>query len=141
MNIENTNTNTNTQPVSFSPAIQQRMRAEVAELSREAKALKVRLRQRWHEPMGAVQRRLCEVKLDVTYRMVALAAARGRFHVRAMPRLGSIPGTDQYYFRAPGANLYSLVRWDPAAHRERVVRALLPSYEALSPLAAEQVSP
>jgi len=139
MNTETTNTNS--QLFALSPAVQQQMRADVGELAREAKALKLRLRQRWHEPMGAVQRRLCEVKLDVTYRMIALAAVRGRFHVRTMPHLGSIPGTDQYFFRAPGAKLYSLFRWDPAAHRERVVRALLPSYEAPSALAAEQVSP
>ena len=73
--------------------------------------------------------------------MIALAASRGRFHVLQRPRLGSIPGSDEYYFRAPGAALYSLVRWDPAAHRERVVRALVAIYDSPSTLAAAQVSP
>ena len=139
--MNNENTNSETQPFVLSPAGQRRMHADLAELAREARALKTQLRQRWREPMGEVQRRLCEVKLDATYGMIALAAARGRLHVLAMPRLGSIPGTDQYYFRAPGARLYSLVRWDPVAHRDRVVRTLVPSYEARNTLAAEQMSP
>lgn len=129
----------NTQALILGHASQRRMRADVAELAAEARALKRRLRQRWLAPMAAVQQRHAEVKLAITYRMIVLAALRGRFHVRVMPRLGSIPGTDQYYFRAPGASLYSLLRWDPGAHRDRVVRALVPMYDATPPGA--QVSP
>lgn len=129
----------NTQALILGHASQRRMRADVAELAAEARALKRRLRQRWLAPMAAVQQRHAEVKLAITYRMIVLAALRGRFHVRVMPRLGSIPGTDQYYFRAPGASLYSLLRWDPGSHRDRVVRALVPMYDATPPGA--QVSP
>src|SRR5688572_1423421 len=108
--MNNENMTFSAQPVALSHAGQRRMRADVAELAAEARALKRQLRRRWSEPMAAAQQRLCEVKLAVTYRMIVLAASRGRFHVRAMPRLGSVPGTDQYYFRAPGTRLYSLVR-------------------------------
>lgn len=135
----NQNIASNTQPPSLSHASQRRLRADVAELAVEACALKRQLRQRWLEPVAVVQQRHAEVKLAITYRMIVLAALRGRFHVRVMPRLGSIPGTEQYYFRAPGASLYSLVRWDPAAHRDRVVRALVPMYDATP--AGAQVSP
>ncbi|HEY6723056.1 MAG TPA: hypothetical protein VI197_03465, partial [Polyangiaceae bacterium] len=139
--MNNATTNPHPQTLALSPALRRRMRADVAELAREARALKQRLRQRWHEPMGAAQRRLSQVKIDVTYRLIALAAARGRFHLLALPRRGSIPGTDQYYFGAPGATLYILASWDPAAHRESVVRELVSSYESACTSAAEQVSP
>jgi hypothetical protein len=139
--MNNETTNPNIQAFPLSPALRLRMRADVADLAREARALKDRLRQRWHEPMGAAQRRLCRVQLELTYRLIALAAARGRLHVRTQPRIGSIPGTDQYYCGVPGARLYTLVRWDPGAHRERVVHALVSSYEVASTGPAEQVSP
>jgi len=134
------NTISNTDPVPINHATQTRIRADVVELARESRALKARLRQRWCEPMGAIQRRLAEIQLATTYRQIALAACRGRFHVVSMPRLGSVPGTNEYYFAAPGARLYSLVRWDPVAHRERVVRALVAIYDADTMLETKQVS-
>lgn len=130
-----------TEPLLLSPASLGQMRADLAALVREARALKGRLRQRWSEPMGAVQQRWSEVRRDTTHLLIALAASRGRFHVVQRPRLGSVPGSDEYYFRAPGATLYSLVRWDPVTHRERVVRALVAIYDTPSTLAAQQVSP
>jgi len=134
-------TTSSTEPLLFSSASLRQMRADLAELTRESRALKARLRQRWSEPMALVQQRWSSVKLETTYLLIALAASRGRFHVLQRPRLGSIAGSDEYYFRAPGAALYSLVRWDPAVHRERVVRALLAIYDSSSTLAAAQVSP
>ena len=130
-----------TEPLRLSSAILRQMRADLVELGLESRALKARLRQRWSEPMGALQQRWSEVKRDTTHLLIALAASRGRFHVLQRPRLGSVPGSDEYYFRAPGAVLYSLVRWDPVAHRERVVRALGAIYDTPSALAAPQVSP
>jgi len=132
---------TTTDPLLLSAVCLQQMRTDLAELVRESCALKGLLRQRWSEPMGAVQRRWSEVKLETTHLLIALAASRGRFHVTVRPRLGAIPESDEYYFRAPGAALYSLVRWDPATHRERVVRALVAMYDSRSTLGAPQVSP
>lgn len=130
-----------TAPLPLSTASLRQMRADLAELARESQALKGRLRQRWSEPMGAVQQRWSKVRLETTYLLIALAASRGRFHVLQRPRLGAAPDSDEYYFRAPGAALYSLFRWDPVAHRERVVRALVAIYDNPSTLAAPQVSP
>ena len=139
MNQENTIPTTD--PLPFSDAMLRQLRIDLAELERESRVLKARLRRRWCEPMGAAQQRLAELALASTYRLIALAASRGRFHVLRMPRSGSVPGTDQYYVRTPGTSLYTLVRWDPVAHRERVVRALLPIYDTAFTLAAPQVSP
>ena len=139
MNDEHTITIT--EPLHFRSASLRQMRADLAELVREARVLKGRLRQRWSEPMGAVQQRWSEVKRDTTHLLIAVAASRGRFHVLQRPRQGAVPGSDDYYFRAPGAALYSLVRWDPVDHRERVVRALVAIYDIPGNLAAAQISP
>lgn len=107
-----------------------RLAEELRTLRARSLALKGRLRQRWTEPMGDVQRELLAVQLETTERLVLLTWTRGRLHVRTMPQRDAVQGTDTFYFRCPGTRALQLIRWDPSDYRDRIVRALRPVYAA-----------
>lgn len=73
----------------------QRLRLDLQALATESRALKRDLRSPWERPMADEQRRLVRLRRQTTERLVLLASARGRLHVRAIPTLfAGTAGTD-----------------------------------------------
>ncbi len=83
-----------------------RLVRDIKELSMEARALKERLRQRWVEPMGEVQRALRRLKWRITKLCILRAWQRGRYHLQKPLRDGAYPGMpwdrDAFHARIAG---------------------------------------
>ena len=89
-----------------------RLERDLRALESDAVNLKRVLRTRWVRPMADEQRRLLRVRREITERLVLLALARGKLHVRRRPRdLGADDAT-----------------WDPDAHARKIAARLLPDY-------------
>ena len=63
-----------------------RLISDLEALATESRALKVLLRRRWTRPMADEQRRLARVRHRTTELCILRAMARGKWHVRTMPR-------------------------------------------------------
>lgn len=69
-----------------------RLRADMALLAKDARALKLVLRSTWTRPMAEEQRRLSRVRRRMTELCVLRAWSRGHCHVTRAPRDGAYPG-------------------------------------------------
>ncbi|MEZ4220625.1 MAG: hypothetical protein R3B13_06810 [Polyangiaceae bacterium] len=110
-----------------------RLRRDLRELVARSLELKATLRRPWQAPMAELQSELTEVRRLTTERLVLLAWTRGKLHIRSIPQVGRVPGTDDLYVQVPGTYSTRLVRFTPESYRDLIAGALAPSY-ALDPV-------
>ena len=109
-----------------------RLRCEIAELARQSKDLKARLRRTWTEPMASAQVELSKIRRRATQRHVLLAWTRARLHIKRPPRDGYVPDRNACYVHLAESNLWVQCEFSPERYRDLIVGELARSYAEAS---------